>query len=174
MAKSGPLGPFSFRLLFWTTWPGRFPKASHLPPRRPGTLEGSRSLHLHPPAGVDHCKVWKDAPLERPTHADTRTLGSSLKALNNRNPSYHPGHLLWCARPRLLPPLPLRNVPAPGRAYIRPGPRAHLLQHFVQRLGPRQAVGAQAARLAALRAQRAASARTSDLCNVPPANVVEN
>lgn len=49
VAKSGPLGPFSFRLLFWTTWPGRFPKVSHLPPPAGlGLWEGSRSLHLHP------------------------------------------------------------------------------------------------------------------------------
>ena len=93
MAKSGPLGPFSFRLLFWTTWPGRFPKASHLPPPAGlGLWEGSRSLHLHPFIRSGSLRSLKRRP---PGTADTSGhthIRESLK-VSNRNPSYHPGHL---------------------------------------------------------------------------------
>lgn len=56
MAKSRPLGPFGFRLLFWETWRVRFPEASASLPRRPGTLRGLAASIPNPSVGVD---PWK-------------------------------------------------------------------------------------------------------------------
>ena len=169
MAKSGPLGPFSFRLLFRKTWPGRFPKASHLPPPAGlGLWEGSRSLHLHPLSRSGSLQSLKRRP---PGTADTcghTHIRESLKVSNNRNPSYHPGHLVVVRQASPPAASPAEKCPcSPAVPPFTPAPALTCCSTLSS--------GSARARLSELRplASRhcglsaAASARTSDLCNVP-------
>lgn len=156
MTKPTPLSPFGFLLLFWETRPGRFPEASRSWPRYPagqGLWEGPYGLHSHPRSKVDLEKL-KRRPQEWPVHVDTHTHAGVAESFKQQEPVLPPGPVSRSAPGLARCRLSHREMsPRRGSVSAHPSPGAHLLQHLVQRLSPRQAVGAQATRLAALRAQ---------------------
>lgn len=156
-------------------WPSLGPSALSASGRwagRPGQAGSQRRLSLAPQqagdsgrgltasistpsVGVDRCKDAPPTPAPRNgPHTRTHAHAGVAESFKQQEPVLPP-RPVGCGAPGLAScRLSRREMSLrPGGASIHPSPAAHLLQHLVQRLGPRQAVGAQAARLAALRAQ---------------------
>lgn len=171
-------------------WPSLGPSALSASGRwagRPGQAGSQRRLSLAPQqagdsgrgltasistpsVGVDRCK---DAPPPPPPPGMARTRGhthtrESLKVSNNRNPSYRPGQLVVARQASPPAASPAEKCPCgPAVPPFTPAPPLTCCSTLSS--------GSARARLSALRplASRhcglsaAASARTSDLCNVP-------